>query len=100
MDVITKYDMRISKEEYNSYLKTLTNKIYKLLPLREEGLDWGKHLNTTMIEISGFGSLVGAQPSLISLLAKLESLNSARDFMSYRKTIFECLNEVEALYVK
>lgn len=100
MDVITKYDMRISKEEYNSYLKTLTNKIYKLLPLREEGLDWSKHLNTTMIEISGFGSLVGVQPSLISLLAKLESLNSARDFMSYRKTIFECLNEVEALYVK
>lgn len=100
MDVITKYDMRISKEEYNSYLKTLTNKIYKLLPLREEGLDWVKHLNTTMIEISGFGSLVGVQSSLISLLAKLESLNSARDFMSYRKTIFECLNEVEALYVK
>ena len=53
-----------------------------------------------MIEISGFGSLVGVQPSLISLLAKLESLNSAKDFMSYRKTIFECLNEVEALYVK
>lgn len=100
MDVITKYDMRISKEEYNSYLKTLTNKIYKLLPLREEGLDWVKHLNTIMIEISGFGSLVGVQPSLISLLAKLESLNSVRDFMSYRKTIFECLNEVEALYVK
>ena len=100
MAVITKYDMRISKEEYNSYLKTLTNKVYKLLPLREEGLDWGKHLNTIMIEISGLGSLIGAQPSLISLLAKLESLNSAKDFMSYRKTIFECLNEVEALYVK
>ena len=100
MAVITKYDMRISKEEYNSYLKTLTNKVYKLLPLREEGLDWGKHLNTIMIEISGFGSLIGAQPSLISLLAKLESLNSERNFMSYRKTIFECLNEIEVLYVK
>ena len=100
MVVVTKYDMKISNEEYCSYLKTLTNKVYKLLPLREEGLDWCKHLNTIMIEISGFGSLIGAQPSLISLLAKLESLNSAKDFMSYRKTIFECLNEVEALYVK
>ena len=100
MAVITKYDMRISKEEYNSYLKTLTNKVYKLLPLREEGLDWDKHLNTTMIEISGFGSLIGAQPSLIILLAKLESLNSEINFMAYRKTIFECLNEIEALYVK
>lgn len=100
MAVITKYDMRISKEEYNSYLKTLTNKVYKLLPLREEGLDWDKHLNTIMIEISGFGSLIGAQPNLISLLAKLESLNSEINFMSYRKTIFECLNEIEALYVK
>ena len=100
MGVITKYDMRISNEEYCSYLKTLTNKIYKLLPLKEEGLDWEKHLDTIMIEISGFGSLVGVQPSLISLLAKLESLNSERDFMSYRKTIFECLNEIEALYVK
>ena len=100
MAVITKYDMKISNEEYCSYLKTLTNKIYKLLPLKEEGLDWEKHLDTIMIEISGFGSLIGAQPSLISLLAKLESLNSTKDFMSYRKTIFECLNEVEALYVK
>ena len=100
MAVITKYDMRISKEEYNSYLKTLTNKVYKLLPLREEGLDWCKHLNTIMIEISGFGNLVEVQPNLISLLAKLEGLYSMKDFMSYRKTIFECLNEVEALYVK
>ena len=100
MAVITKYDMRISKEEYNSYLKTLTNKVYKLLPLREEGLDWDKHLNTIIIEISGFGNLVGVQPTLISLLAKLVGLYSMKDFMSYRKTIFECLNEVEALYVK
>ena len=100
MVVITKYDMRISNEEYCSYLKTLTNKIYKLLPLKEEGLDWEKHLDTIMIEISGFGNLVGVQPNLISLLAKLEGLYSMKDFMSYRKTIFECLNEVEALYVK
>lgn len=97
MSVITKYDMKISDKEFDTYLKILKNKIYKLLPLREEELEWEKHLDTIVIEVFGLSELIGFQPRLISLLAKLESLHSLEDFMSYRKTIFECLNEVEEL---
>lgn len=97
MNVITKYNMNITEKEFDSYLKVLKNKIYKLLPLREENLEWEKHLDTIIIEVSGLGELIGAQPKLISLLAKLESLHSLESFMTYRKTIFECLNEVEDL---
>lgn len=90
--------MSIERDEFSAYLNLLKNKTYKLLPLREEGLDWEKHLDTISIEVSGLAELIGAKPRLISLLSKLESLHSTEDFMTYRKTIFECLNEIEVLH--
>ena len=84
-------------EDFELYLITLKNKIYKLLPLKEEHLDWSKYLNTVIVEVSGLNELFDNQPQLISLLAKLEGLYRLEDFMLYRRTIFECLNIVEDL---
>jgi hypothetical protein len=64
---------------------------------REENLEWGKHLNTILIELSGLNELLSNQVYLLSLLAKLESLYKLEDFMLYRKTIFECLGIIEQL---
>ena len=48
----------------------LKNKTYKLLPLREEKLQWEKHLETILIEISGFNSItVNQQVKIISVLS-------------------------------
>lgn len=93
----TKYGMRVEKVDFELYLITLKNKIYKLLPLKEERLDWSKYLNTVIVEVSGLNELFDNQPQLISLLAKLEGLYRLEDFMLYRRTIFECLNIVEDL---
>ena len=70
--------------------------MFKLLPLREEGIEWQKHLNTILIELNGFNQLVEVT-KLISILAKLESLKEIEDFMLYRKTIFEILNLLTGL---
>ena len=76
-------------------LKRLTNQIYKLLPSREEGLDWQKPLQTIIQELSGMSRiLIDQQTTLFSLLCKLEGLFilvQEEDFSLYRRIIFECL---------
>lgn len=98
LKLITKYGMEVDKVDFELYLIKLKNKVYKLLPLREEELEWEKYLNTILIEISGLNELfLDNQVNLISLLAKLEGLYKLEDFMVYRKTIFECLNIIEKM---
>lgn len=93
----TKYGMEIDKVDFELYLIALKNKVYKLLPLREEQLEWQKHLTTIVIELNGLDELLSNQVNLITLLAKMESLYKLEDFMLYRKTVFECLNIIDSL---
>lgn len=77
-------------------LKKLINQTYKLLPNREEGIDWQTPLTTIIEEISGMDKLlVQYHTTLFSLLCKLNGLydlTQENDFFIYRRTIFECLN--------
>ena len=79
--------------EYN--LKRNINLIYKLLPMREEGSDWTKPLETIIEELCGMEKLLNDHTVIFfTLLCKLEGLFSlidAEDFSLYRRTIFECL---------
>lgn len=94
---MTKYGKEIENRNFNLYIDSLKNKTYKLLPLREENLQWEKHLETILIEISGFNSITLNQVKIISVLSKLEALKDLEDFQTYRKTIFESLNILEEL---
>lgn len=92
--MILKYDAEIQDEAIQQNLIRITNQIYKLLPNREEGLEWQKPLQTLIIELAGMDKLIADHISLFPLLCKLESLLSMtedKDFFNYRKTIFECL---------
>lgn len=90
--------MELNQVGYNNYIVNLKNKIYKLLPLREENMDWQKHLETLILEIKGLNSLLGESALFISLLAKLQALLIEQtDFTTYRKTVFECLSTLESL---
>lgn len=97
MDINNKYNLNIDNIDIELYLINLKNKIYKLLPLREEGKEWNKYLNTILIELSGFNELFLNKVELIALISKLEGLYKLEDFILYRRTIFECLNIVEDL---
>lgn len=90
----------ISKEAILTNLNRITNQIYKLLPNREEGLDWKKPLETLIIELKGMSNLLSDQVNLFSLLCKLEALKTLdkeEDFLLYRKTIFECLGLMDEI---
>lgn len=93
--ITTKYGM-IDKQEYNSYLDGLKNRVYKVLPLKEEDKEWRKYLSGVMNEIHGLRSLKGGDT--IVLLANLEFLNEVCDnHKTFRKTIFECLSTIEKM---
>lgn len=99
--MLLKYDMDIDKDAIRVNLGRLTNQIYKLLPLREEGGDWQKPLETIMEELAGMDRLfLDQQPNLYRLSCKLEglfTLTEKNDFMTYRGIIFECLGIVGEL---
>ena len=99
--MLLKYNMDINIDAIKLNLNRLTNQIYKLLPLREEGGDWEKPLLTIMEEIAGMDRLFfDQQPDLYKLSCKLEglfSLTNKNDFMTYRGVIFECLGILSEL---
>ena len=94
--IATKYNKKFSQEDWNLYLKKIKNDVFKLLPLREENLDWKKHLQTILIELSGLNNLIN-EYKLIGIMSKLESLYNLEEFYLYRKTIFEILSALDGL---
>ena len=94
--MILKYNIDIEEKTIHNRLQNLINQIYKLLPSREEGVDWEKPLQTVLEELVGMQRLMncGYSEIFFPLLNKLEGLYSLvedDDFLCYRRTIFECL---------
>ena len=94
--MLLKYDCEIQIDTIQVSLSRLTNQVYKLLPLREEGGDWTKPLYTILEEFAGMDRLfLDEAPDLYKLMCKLEglfTLTDQKDFMLYRSVIFECLS--------
>lgn len=93
--MVIKYGADIEMAAIAANIKRLTNQIYKLLPLREEGGNWSRPLEALIEEIAGMDRLlIGQHLILFKLLSKLEGLlllTEENDFMLYRSVIFECL---------
>ena len=90
-----KYNLIIDKQIVNARIKKLINQTYKLLPMREEGRDWEKPLQTIIEQLAGMKRLFINQDDLFFLiLCKMEglfSLNKREDVSTYRRIIFEIL---------
>ena len=95
--MVTKVSNCEFKEEViKKDFKRLTNQIWKLIPMKENGEDWERHLSNVIIEIAGLQSMFEDQLDFLILLSKLEGLKVQADipFVLYRKTIF---NSIELL---
>ncbi len=99
--MVLKYNIEIDNEIVIKELKKITNLIYKLLPNREENIDWEKPLETIIEELAGMNRLLIDQHEILfPLLSKLEGLfilTETEDFGLFRRTIFECLNMMNTL---
>lgn len=96
-----KYNVSVDTKALTHNLRRITNQIYKLLPSREEGLDWQKPLETLIEELGGLDRLLSYDtPTFLTLLCKLEGLfilTQEEDFLLYRRTIFECLGLINRI---
>jgi len=93
--MVLKYNIEFNASAVEVNLKRITNQIYKLLPVREEGGDWETPLQNLIYEIIGMKILWVDQPKLFSLLCKMESLLTLKEenqFFVFRRLIFECLS--------
>lgn len=91
--MITKYGYEFSNEEINKEVIRLTNQLWKLIPMRENGEEWEKQLATVIIDIAGKDEIFLHNSQFLQLLSKLEGLRATEvEFAIYRKTIFECIN--------
>lgn len=100
--MILKYNINIDNKDISSRLQTIINQIYKLLPNREQGIDWEKPLQTILQELVGMQRLMNGGYSeiyfpLFNKLEGLYSLTNQEDFLCYRRTIFECLSLINTL---
>ena len=99
--MLIKYNAEIQDTVIVDNLHRLINQVYKLLPNREEGINWEKPLTTIMEELAGMDRLlIDQQDILFPLLCKLEGLFTLAeedDFQLYRRTIFECLSLMNSI---
>lgn len=78
----------------------IVGQIFRLLPMREEGVDYIKPLDTLIVELSGYFWIIPNSEKLIALLGKLRGLKSEEcsdDFMLFRRMVFEACNIASAL---
>lgn len=100
--MILKYGIDIDNKIILKKFQIFINQIYKLLPIREQGGNWQKPLETLIEEMAGMQSLLNCGDSInyLTLLNKmkgLQLLTKDSDFLCYRRIIFECLNLVNAV---
>lgn len=93
--------MTIDKKAVNFSIKRIINQVYKLLPMREQGRDWLKPLETLIEQIEGMKRLIIGQDDLFFLiLCKMKglfSLYDQNDMAIYRRVIFQCLGLLNSL---
>lgn len=89
----------VNAVHYN--IKRIINRVYKLLPMREQNKDWRKPLQILIEQICGMKELINDQDDLFFLiLCKMKglfSLNQDKDMKIYRRVIFECLGLLNSL---
>ena len=99
--MILKYNMDIKEGAIRANLNRLINQVYKLLPMREEGCNWQRPLETIMEELAGMDRMLFDQHTILfKLSCKLEGLfklTEEDDFILFRSIIFECLNLLSEL---
>ena len=97
--MLTRYSFDMADEAISREFSRLTNQLWKLLPMKENGEDWEKQLSSFIIEVAGLNEIFRERDMYIQLLAKLEGIrvNAEMPFELYRKTIFESITLLQRL---
>jgi hypothetical protein len=94
MNIKTKYGGQISETELVEYFKTLTNDIWKCLPMFESNTSTlSVHIETLLIEIGGANrTIVLDNQIFLKLIANLEPLLIITEHKKYKRQVLKCTN--------
>lgn len=88
---------KFSSDSWDHNNTRLTNQIFKLLPMYENGEEWEKQQDTIILELHGYNKMFEDNPDFMILVAKLAALNFAEDKFTFRKLIFEAITQLKAI---
>lgn len=91
---------KFSTAAWNYNNVRLTNQIFKLLPLLEEGKEWKPQRETILLELEGYNEMFSDSPSFMVLIAKLYALSDDQDRMIFRKLVFEAITELKSITIE
>lgn len=94
-----KKQFRFSSDGWNHNNTRLTNQIFKLLPMYENGEEWQKQQATIILELHGYNEMFVDNPGFMVLVAKLEALQYAEDKLVFRKLVFEAITELKSIII-
>jgi len=94
-----KKDWKFSANAWKTNNTRLTNQIFKLLPMYENGEDWEKQKRTLVLEFKGYNEMFANNSSFMIMVAKLEALAFAEDKMIFRKLIFEAITALKEIQI-
>ena len=85
----------------DDYLDKLVGKIFKILPLLEENpINARKYLSSLTIELEGMTQNYCEDSYIVSTLFSLQGIKQCTDYNVCRKTVFDCLNNINNLKSK
>lgn len=91
----------LSNEVYENYMKLLINKIYKILPLKEEHSPTvPTYIESLLMEMTGNSKLILALQNngrYISVINTIEALKECEDTQICKREVFKCIREIEKL---
>jgi len=91
--MINVYGGDISNDDLKLYFKRLINKIFKLLPLKEEGCGTlEQYFDSLMLELCGGEELFYHHEMFLELIFNLYSLKDLEEIKLYRSQVFKCIN--------
>lgn len=99
----TKYG-KVSPIDYKQYLSSLNNRIWKLIPLKQEGYtSIDSCIERINRELLGFLNVYtfisnNHKDYIFSIINLLENAKVEKDFQNYRSDILRCCRLVDKLY--
>lgn len=88
----------VREEQIYDFITQMKNQIFKILPLKEKGKTWDKHLHTIMLELCGAHQLFDGRFNFLRVMCKLEPLFDGISDDDFRKTILETIPMMENIY--
>ena len=99
----TKYNP-ISEELCDNYFEVLVNRIYKVLPLKEEGSETlSVYIESLLSEMTGNKELIDYirnDGQYLSVMNSLEFIRQCDDIIICKREVFKCIRTVKNLQRK